>query len=91
LRLIQAEILFFGTLTQSTIYPREVLKRALQHNAASVIFAHNHPTGSTEPSAADEASTRRLKEVLALIEVQLQDHIIVAGHETRSFAEWGLL
>lgn len=90
-RLIQAENLFFGTLTQSAVYPREVVKRALQLNAASVIFAHNHPGGVAEPSRADEVVTRRLRDALALIDVRVHDHMVVAGHETRSCAELGML
>lgn len=78
-RLIVSEELFRGTLTQTSVYPREVIKRALVHNAAAVILAHNHPSGVTEPSAADEALTRALKEALALVDVRLLDHFIVAG------------
>jgi DNA repair protein RadC len=90
-RLIRDEELFQGTLTQTSVYPREVVKRALQRNAAAVIFAHNHPSGAAEPSRADELLTRTLREALALVDVRVLDHIIVAGHQTTSFAERGLL
>lgn len=90
-RLIKAENLFFGTLTQTSVYPREVVKRALQMNAASVIFSHNHPSGVADPSSADEVLTKALKRTLALIDVKVLDHIIVAGADTRSFAEMGML
>lgn len=90
-RLICAEELFRGTLTQTSVYPREVAKRALSHNAAAVILAHNHPSGSTEPSRADETLTGALKSALALIDVRVLDHFVVAGTEARSFAECGLL
>lgn len=90
-RLIGWDELFRGTLTQ-TSYPREVAKQALTRNAAAVILAHNHPSGLTEPSAADEILTRNLKEALALIDVRLLDHFIVAGRATpMSFAERGLI
>lgn len=90
-RVIAQETLFEGTLTQTSVYPREVVKRALHHNAASVIFAHNHPSGVAEPSKADEALTQTLKEALALIDVRVLDHFIVAGNSTLSFVERGLL
>jgi DNA repair protein RadC len=91
-RLIADEVLFTGTLTQTSVYPREVVKRALAHNAAAAILAHNHPSGAAEPSAADELLTRALKEALALVDVRLLDHFIVAGSATPvSFAERGLL
>ncbi len=90
-RLIATEALFRGTLAQTSVYPREVVKRTLVHNAASVIFAHNHPSGVGEPSRADELMTRTLREALALIDVQVLDHFIVAGNEVVSFAERGLL
>jgi DNA repair protein RadC len=91
-RLIADEVLFTGTLTQTSVYPREVVKRALTHNAAATILAHNHPSGAAEPSAADELLTRALKEALALVDVRLLDHFIVAGSATPvSFAERGLL
>ncbi|WP_126444392.1 RadC family protein [Sulfuricystis multivorans] len=91
-RLIADEELFRGTLTQTSVYPREVVKRALARNAAAVILAHNHPSGVAEPSAADEVLTRNLKQALALVDVRLVDHFIVAGHAPPlSFAERGLL
>ncbi len=91
-RLLAAEELFRGTLTQTSVYPREVVKRALAHNAAAVVLAHNHPSGVAEPSAADEALTRELKKVLALVEVRILDHFIVARQTPPvSFAERGLL
>jgi DNA repair protein RadC len=91
-RLIGWDELFRGTLTQTSVYPREVVKQALTRNAAAVILAHNHPSGLTEPSAADEILTRNLKEALALIDVRLLDHFIVAGRATpMSFAERGLI
>jgi DNA repair protein RadC len=90
-RLLAAEELFRGTLTQTSVYPREVLKRTMHHNAAAVIFAHNHPSGVAEPSRADELLTRALKNALALVDVKVLDHVIVAGNATLSFAEKGLL
>jgi DNA repair protein RadC len=91
-RLIAEEELFRGTLTQTSVYPREVVKRALAHNAASVILAHNHPSGLAEPSQADELLTQALKQALALVDVRLLDHFIVAGNAPPlSFAERGLL
>jgi DNA repair protein RadC len=91
-RLLKADELFSGTLTQTSVYPREVVKAALANNAAAVILAHNHPSGLAEPSHADEMLTRSLKEALALVDVKLLDHFIVAGNATPlSFAERGLL
>ena len=90
-RVIATEELFRGTLTQTSVYPREVVKCALRHNAAAMIFAHNHPSGVAEPSHADEILTRSLKSALALVDVQVLDHFIVAGTRTMSFAERGLL
>ena len=91
-RLIAAEELFRGSLTQASVYPREVVKKALAHNAAAVVLAHNHPSGVAEPSAADGHLTRELKQALALIEVRVLDHFIVAGtSRPLSFAERGLL
>lgn len=90
-RLHAAEELFNGTLTQTSVYPREVVKRAIHHNAASVIFAHNHPSGVAQQSAADELITQQLKQALALIDVRVLDHFIVVGNQTLSFAERGLL
>lgn len=90
-RLLESETLFTGTLTQTSVYPREVLKRALHHNAAAVILAHNHPSGLTEPSRADEVLTRKLKEALDMVDVRVLDHFVVAGNSALSFAERGLL
>jgi DNA repair protein RadC len=90
-RAITIEEMFRGTLTQASVYPREIVKRALQLNACSVIFAHNHPSGVAEPSHADENLTQNLKKALALVDVQVLDHFIVAGAKTLSFAERGLL
>jgi DNA repair protein RadC len=90
-RALAQEELFSGTLTQTSVYPREVVKRALHYNAASVIFAHNHPSGIAEQSRADELLTTALKQALALVDVRVLDHFIVAGNTTLSFAERGLL
>ena len=90
-RLLISEELFRGTLTQTSVYPREVVKRALRINAAAVIFAHNHPSGVAEPSRADEMLTTSLKQALALIDVRVLDHPVVAGRTTMSFAERGLI
>lgn len=90
-RLLASEELFSGTLSQTSVYPREVLKRALHHNAASVIFAHNHPSGVAQQSSADELLTKQLKEALTLVDVRVLDHFIVAGNQTLSFKERGLL
>ena len=89
--LLAFEDLFRGTLTQAGVYPREVLKRALQHNAAAVILAHNHPSGEAEPSAADRGLTCELKEALAHIDVRVLDHFVVAGNRAVSMAERGLV
>jgi len=90
-RTIASEELFHGTLTQTSVYPREIVKEALRYNAAAVIFAHNHPSGVAEPSHADEMLTRALREALALVDVKVLDHIVVAGNAVTSFAERGLL
>ncbi len=90
-RVLAAEELFRGTLTQTSVYPREIVKSALRHNAAAVIFAHNHPSGVAEPSRADEMLTTALKQALALVDVKVLDHFIVAGGSVISFAERGLL
>ncbi|MFT3736583.1 MAG: DNA repair protein RadC [Rhodocyclaceae bacterium] len=91
-RLIEAVELFRGTLTQTSVYPREVVKLALAHNAAAVILAHNHPSGMAEPSHADELLTRSLKQALAMVDVRTLDHFVVAGAgRPLSFAERGLL
>lgn len=83
--------LFYGTLNQTAVYPREVVKLALQHNATAVILVHNHPSGHPEASDADIALTRRLQQAMALIDVRIPDHFIVAGDHTVSMAERGLL
>ncbi len=90
-RLIVASEMFRGTLSQSSVYPREVVKEALRLNAASLIFSHNHPSASTTPSRADEILTQTLKSALALVDVRVLDHVIVAGNQTLSFAERGLI
>jgi DNA repair protein RadC len=90
-RLLATQELFRGTLTHTSVYPREVVKAALAHNAASLIFAHNHPSGAPEPSNADHALTQALKQALALVDVRVLDHFIVAGHKVYSFAEHGQL
>jgi DNA repair protein RadC len=90
-RVVAQEELFSGTLTQTSVYPREVVKRALHHNAASVIFAHNHPSGVAQQSRADEMLTDALKQALALVDIRTLDHIVVAGNSSLSFAEQGLL
>ena len=88
---ISADELFSGTLTQTSVYPREVVKTALKHNAASVIFAHNHPSGIAEPSRADEVLTQALKRALELVDIRVLDHFIVGHGSALSFAERGLL
>jgi DNA repair protein RadC len=90
-RVIKFDEPFRGTLTQTSVYPREIVKAALAHNAAAVIFAHNHPSGVAQPSQADELLTASLKEALALVEVKVLDHFIIAGNQAISFAERGLL
>lgn len=90
-RVLATEKMFSGTLTQTSVYPREVVKRVLHFNAASVIFAHNHPSGIAEQSRADEMLTNALKQALALIDVRVLDHFIVAGNTVLSFAERGLI
>jgi DNA repair protein RadC len=90
-KVVGTEEAFRGTLTQTSVYPREIVKKALARNAAAVIFAHNHPSGVAQPSQADELLTRSLREALALVEVKVLDHFIVAGNQAISFAERGLL
>ncbi len=90
-RLIAFEELFRGTLAQTSVYPREVVVRALALNAASVVLAHNHPSGSAQPSRADEAITKTLKAALGLIDVQVLDHFVVTSSQATSMAEMGLL
>ena len=90
-RVLAVEELFQGTLTQTSVYPREVVKRALHHNAAALIFAHNHPSGVAEPSDSDRLLTHALKESLQLVDVRVLDHFIVAGAGCLSFAEKGMI
>lgn len=89
-KVIACEELFRGTIDGASVYPREVVKAALQHNAAALIFAHNHPSGISEPSQADRAITEKLKTALALIDIRVLDHFVV-GETVYSFAEHGLL
>ncbi|MHB1676020.1 MAG: RadC family protein [Sulfuriferula sp.] len=90
-RVLAVEELFHGTLAQASVYPREVIKRALAHNAAGLILAHNHPSGVAEPSRADESLTSTLKTALALVDVRVLDHFIIGNDTITSFAERGLL
>jgi len=90
-RLIAMEELFRGTLTQTSVYPREVVARSLHHGAAAVVLAHNHPSGCTEPSRADEMLTRTLKNALAIVDVRVLDHMVVGRGHTLSMAERGLI
>jgi len=90
-RVIAFTEMFRGTIDGASVHPREVVKEVLRHNAAAVILAHNHPSGASEPSRADEAITRRLTEALALVDVRVLDHLIVGGSEITSLAERGLL
>ena len=90
-RVVGSEVLSEGTLTQTSVFPREVVKRALYHDAAAIIFAHNHPSGLTEPSRADEVLTQALKQALALVDVKVLDHFIIGANRAMSFAERGLL
>ena len=90
-RLIEYVELFRGTIDGASVHPREVVKEGLSRNAAAVIFAHCHPSGQTSPSHADELITRRLKEALALLDIRVLDHIIVAANQMVSMAEMGLL
>jgi DNA repair protein RadC len=90
-RVLAFEELFRGTLNGTAVYPREVVKHALRHNAAAVIFAHNHPSGVAEPSRADEVLTARLKEALALVDIRVLDHVVVGDGDMVSFSERGLL
>jgi len=82
--------MFFGTIDGASVYPREVIRRALDHNASAVIFAHNHPSGVAEPSSADQQITERLKQALALVDIRVLDHFVI-GDVVVSFAERGLL
>lgn len=90
-RLIEYAEMFRGTIDGASVYPRELVKEALRLNAAAVIVSHNHPSGNPEPSGADRALTQRLKEALGLVDVRVLDHIIVAGTDTTSFTERGLI
>jgi DNA repair protein RadC len=90
-RVLASEEMFRGTLTQTSVYPREVVKSALRNNSAAVIFSHNHPSGVAEPSHADQVLTQSLKQALALVDIKVLDHFIVAGTSILSFAERGLL
>ena len=90
-QLIQLETLFRGTLNQTSVYPREVALRALHHHAASVVLAHNHPSGQVQPSSADIALTRQLQQALSLLDIRVLDHIIVARGKSLSMAEQGLM
>lgn len=90
-RIIALKPMFRGTVTQTSVYPREVVKEALAANAAAVVLAHNHPSGSVEPSRADEFLTQTLKTALALVDVRVLDHFVVSGADVCSFAERGLL
>ena len=90
-RLLQHEEMFRGTLTQTSVYPREVVRRALELNSAAVILAHNHPSGAAEPSRADEFLTQSLKSALQLVDVRVLDHLVVGRGQVVSFAERGLL
>ncbi len=90
-RVLAFEELFRGSINQAAVYPREIVKRALHHNAAAIILAHNHPSGVAEPSAADQSLTRQLQDALALVEVRVLDHLVVGEAEVVSFCEQGLL
>lgn len=90
-RVLEMKTMFFGTLDGATVYPREVVKEALRYNAGAVIFCHNHPSGVTEPSLADQAITRRLKEALGTVDIRVLDHFIVGGGICVSMAERGMI
>jgi DNA repair protein RadC len=90
-RMLAMEELFRGTLTQTSVYPREIVLRALQHGAAAVVLAHNHPSGTVDPSRADEVLTHTLRAALGLVDVRVLDHVIVAQGGALSMAERGLL
>ena len=90
-RVISFDEMFYGTINSASIHPREVVRRAMSHNAAAVILAHNHPSGVAEPSQADESITRRLKDALSLVDVRTLDHFVIGDGEAVSFAERGLL
>lgn len=90
-RLLESETVFLGTINQTAVHAREIVKGALHHNAAAVILAHNHPSGCTDPSAADKAITQRLIQALGLVDVRVLDHVIVGRRDILSFAEHGLI
>jgi DNA repair protein RadC len=90
-RLIVFEKLFYGTINESAVYPRKVVIKALEHNAAKIIIAHNHPSGNCAPSEADKVITKKLREILDIIDVILIDHIVVTHNNAYSFAEYGIL
>ena len=90
-RVLEMKTMFYGTLDGATVYPREVVKEALRFNAGAVIFCHNHPSGVTEPSLADQAITRRLKEALGTVDIRVLDHFIVGGGTCVSMAERGMI
>ncbi len=89
--LLEYEPLFFGTIDGCSVHPREVVKRALHHNAAAVILAHNHPSGVADPSTADQQITKRLTDALSLVDIRVLDHLVIGSDEITSFAERGLL
>jgi DNA repair protein RadC len=90
-RVIACEELFRGTIDGATVHPREIVKRALAHNAAAVILAHNHPSGVAEPSQADELITRRVKESLATVDIRVLDHLVIGDGRCESMAERGMV
>lgn len=90
-QILATEDMFRGTINSASVYPREVVKAALQHNAAGVILAHNHPSGLPEPSQADRALTARLTQALSLVDINVLDHLVIGGDQTVSFAERGWL
>ncbi len=90
-QVLSCDELFYGTIDGATVHPREVVKCCLKHNAAAVIFAHNHPSGVAEPSQADKRITERLRDALLMVDIRVLDHIVVGGNEVVSFAERGLL
>jgi DNA repair protein RadC len=90
-RVLASQPLFYGTIDGASVYPREVVRACLSHNAAAVIFAHNHPSGVAEPSQADRRITTRLREALDLVDIRTLDHIIIAGNQSVSMAELGML
>ncbi len=90
-QLLASEEMFRGTINAASVYPREIVKAALQHNAAAVILAHNHPSGEPEPSQADRSLTERLLAALSLVDIRVLDHLVIGGSNTVSFAERGWL